>query len=106
VIDIRCFSHERRLIQPVATENPGGGNMIRSGVTVVPIYEGRFMIVPSDLSDTMRQEMDNDDVVDGHTEAGVREVLKTRYGMSSKTIDEHVAVAKALAEEPGPELVP
>jgi hypothetical protein len=74
----------------------------RSSVTVVPVGEGRFMVVPSDLSDSLRQEPDGNLDVDGHTEVGLREILKERHGMSPLEIEEHVAVAKALAEEPGP----
>jgi hypothetical protein len=74
----------------------------RSSVTVVPVGEGRFMVVPSDLSDSLRQESDDNDDIKGHTEDSLREILKERHGMSPEEIEEHVAVAKALAEEPGP----
>ena len=73
--------------------------MARSSVTVVPLGEGRFMIVPSELADSLRH---GDEDVDRHTEVSLREILKDRYGMSPEEIEEHVAVAKALAEEPGP----
>ena len=69
--------------------------MTRSSVTVVPIGEGRFMVVPAEPSDRPEQEPEVGEKSTGHTEVDLREILAQRHGLSPEEIEAHIAAARS-----------
>jgi hypothetical protein len=69
--------------------------MTRSSVTVVPMGEGRFMVVPAEPSVVTEQEPDSGEENPGHTEVDLREILAHRHGLSPEEIEEHIAAARS-----------
>jgi hypothetical protein len=69
--------------------------MSRASVTVVPVGEGRFMVVQAEPPDRPEQEPDRGEENAGHTEVDLREILAQRHGLSPEEIEAHIAAARS-----------